>query len=296
MASSSVITTSPLPKSSSREEMEEHVLETEVNEIHVNIPSDKPNNTILIQQWDKKIKNNIDYRLDLDKQPNILDFQKKSGMETRMPQCGKITKEDPNIKNCGYRVTIYTRFKDVEQWIYCLTINNKIMKFGLTIKTLNERFDSYSAGTKTNRESGTCSTTNYSISNLICSALESNHIIDLYGFPCPRKFDMCEACGETIKSRADHTKTYESIFINKFKELYGILPIMGGNHNKKTKTISKIWPSMTKKKLKIVCRELKIGSYSHLNRTPLIDLLKIKGVTEEQANDMVDAIETIQTS
>ena len=103
------------------------------------------------------------------------------------------------------------------------------MKIGLTTKTLDSRWGSYSAGVKENRRNGTCSTTNYHISELVRNSLKKDYDIKLYGYIIPHTYNNIKILGEDVSALSDHTKLYESKFIEKFKKFYGRTPIVGKN-------------------------------------------------------------------
>lgn len=170
---------------------------------------------------------NVPVIIDLDKEPTAEDFLSKTGLDKYLSLVGKIIK-DSSLK-CGYKTKIDPAYKQHEQWAYMLVVGKRIVKFGDTTKTLQHRWNSYSAGTKENRERGTCSTTNFFISEFIRKALDKGIEVELWGYQIPNKLITIDVLGERREALCDFVTEYESTLLRRFKEIYNKLPVLGKN-------------------------------------------------------------------
>lgn len=71
-------------------------------------------------------------------------------------------------------------WKSYSEWIYILTCDDKIIKFGGTRTGLNGRACSYLCGRPQFRRAGTCSTTNYIVYMSTLNLLKRNHKVAMY--------------------------------------------------------------------------------------------------------------------
>jgi len=196
-------------------------------------------NTIIFENYNEKSKTYEKSRLDFNNEPTILDFLKKTNLSKYFTKVADIV-SDKN-KNPKYSVNFlqeflkvgkngyYTKDTDHSQWVYLLSINGKIIKIGESNKTLGNRWGSYGAGTRENRNNGTCSTTNYFISEIIRQSLNSKYKIELFGYRIPNVVIKIDVFGTTKKVITNNVKSYESSLIEKFVNLYGKKPIVGKN-------------------------------------------------------------------
>jgi len=182
---------------------------------------------ILFENYDNKTKEFIETELDLNTEPTINDFIQRAQLQHYITQVGVITKDE--ILNPGYRVLVTNHFKRHKQWVYILVIDGKVVKCGESTGTLNFRWGSYGAGTRVNRENGTCSTTNYFISEIVRKALELNMKIELYGHPIDNIGISVDLFGSKRNVISNNVKIYESKLINLFMNIFGHKPIVGKN-------------------------------------------------------------------
>lgn len=183
--------------------------------------------TILFENWNSDTNDYVTQELDLSGEPLLSDFISKNNLNKYLSKVGDITID--NSLKCGYRVSILDRLKKENQWAYVLIIDGKIVKFGDTTKTLQHRWGSYSAGIKENRDRGTCSTTNYFISEVIRLALKSGLKVELWGYNIPTQFLVIDVFGQTKNAIIDVVTYYESKLIELYQTTYNKLPILGKN-------------------------------------------------------------------
>lgn len=185
------------------------------------------NMRILFENWDSVKNDYINQEIDLSYEPTLTDFISKNNLSKYLSKVGYITL-DTTLK-CQYRVSILDNLKKENQWAYVLVIDGKIVKFGDTTKTLNDRWGSYSAGIKENRDRGTCSTTNYFISEVIRQYLKEGFEVELWGYNIPTEFITIDVFGESKKAVIDVVTYYESKLLELYQTTYNKLPILGKN-------------------------------------------------------------------
>ena len=181
---------------------------------------------IIFENYDKKTKKMVEERLDTSNEPTIEEFLTKGNLENYIVKAGDITSAD---LKCGYRVTITEEWKKHEHWAYVLVIGGKVLKCGDSTMTLNGRWGSYSAGTRENRDNGTCSTTNYFISEVVRASLKLGNDVELYGYAIPEIRVDIDVFGEQTNCRGDFISYFESKLIEKFVDNFGHKPIVGKN-------------------------------------------------------------------
>ncbi len=183
---------------------------------------------ILFENWDSDKNTYVNQEIDLSNEPTFKDFISKNKLSKYLSKVGNITLD--NKLKCGYRVCFLAQSAEKDnQWVYVLLINGKIVKFGDTTKTLKDRWGSYSAGIKENRDKGTCSTTNYFISQVIRRALNDGVTVELWGYDIPTQFSTIDVFGETKSAIIDVVTYYESKLLELYQTTYNKLPILGKN-------------------------------------------------------------------
>ena len=182
---------------------------------------------ILFENWNSKKNNYIQQFVDLSNEPTIADFIKKAKLENYLSKVATI--QSSTNKKCEYQVSIEPTYKKHIQWAYVLVINDRIIKCGDSTMTLQGRWSSYSAGTRQNRDRGTCSTTNYFISEIIRQALKNNMAVELWAYPIPNITQTIDVFGDAENALCDFVTYYESKLLKRFSDIYGKLPIVGKN-------------------------------------------------------------------
>ena len=186
---------------------------------------------IMFKSWDKKQKIYIDQEVDLDEQPSIDHYIESCNLSEYIYKVGDIIHSDRHKSE--YRVTGDEHIKKHQQWAYILVIDNKVVKCGNTITTLIDRWGSYRAGHDGNRTSGTCSTTNYYISELVRTSHKMGLTVELYGYAIPQQLTSADIFGTKKECVINIVSDYESELINRFYDTYGYKPVAGPNGMKK---------------------------------------------------------------
>ena len=173
--------------------------------------------------------------IELSTEPYVLDFLERAGEDLDL-NFKRVGRFENSTKKCGYNLNLNLEegveygHRKHEQWIYILAVDGRVCKIGQTTKTLVDRWASYSAGTRDNRvKRGTCSTTNYFISEIVRRALEEEVDVELYAYAIPNTYTVGSIFGREEKLLDDHVGIYESRLMQEFFNIYGRLPIVGKN-------------------------------------------------------------------
>lgn len=124
-----------------------------------------------------------------------------------------------------------TEWKELAQWIYIFTIDDKIVKIGGTRAGLKGRVDSYLCGhhTTDRGKSGKCSVTNAYIYNTFEHYLKEGLTIKMHGFKIPDiKVSMSVWDKECIFSPQTYT-IFETNALEIYKQKYGVYPQLSDN-------------------------------------------------------------------
>jgi hypothetical protein len=182
---------------------------------------------IIFENYDSKTKTWVESEFDLTHEPTIDDFLYLCGLNEDIEKVGDIIPDD-SLK-AQYRTIVNEKHRKHEHWVYILVIGDKVAKCGDTTQTLNERWGSYSAGSRQSRDRGTCSTTNYFVSEAIRKSHEIGYKVELFGYPIPPQYITADIFGEPVKCRVDIVTYFESKLIEKFAKEFGSKPIIGKN-------------------------------------------------------------------
>tara|TARA_S200002703_G_C3788432_1_gene243246 strand:+ start:139 stop:693 length:555 start_codon:yes stop_codon:yes gene_type:complete len=135
-----------------------------------------------------------------------------------------------NNKAPGYSYQKLLNNKE-KGWVYIVSINNKVVKIGQTDATLSSRFSSYQAGTRKNREKGTCSVTNWYCSEVWREALDSDLSVEIYVYPVPTTVTNVPVFGDIISVRNKHAYVFEHALLNEYQFMSGGYPILSNNNS-----------------------------------------------------------------
>ena len=96
----------------------------------------------------------------------------------------------------------------------------------MTITSLKDRYASYSCGTGRAMEKGSCSTTNFIISECNSLALDVGCEVKIYGIPLPKKTVIDTSWGETTEITVSTARGMEKKLMNIFTKTYGFKPVL----------------------------------------------------------------------
>lgn len=131
-------------------------------------------------------------------------------------------------KKVDYLAVDEEKWRDsTNEWLYCLAYNKHIVKIGMTITSLKERWcGSYSCGTSRAMTKGSCSTTNFIISECNFGAVYSGMDVEIYAIPCPKKEVTVTVFGLTKNIFPSMVRSYEAMLTERFHTTYKHKPVL----------------------------------------------------------------------
>ena len=136
-------------------------------------------------------------------------------------------RDNPEVNPIQYNVVkgLEEKYDSYRELIYAIVIDGKIVKIGGTYVGMKGRHGSYNCGTRKARAKGTCSVTNFDITEYQFTALRQGKTVEWYVFDVP----LAEATinlpwGEEITYNAKTYMKYESSLSHKYAELRGAVP------------------------------------------------------------------------
>ena len=112
------------------------------------------------------------------------------------------------------------------EWLYCLAYDNHIVKIGMTITSLKERWcGSYSCGVSRAMTKGSCSTTNFIISECNFAAVHCGMNVEIYGICCPKKKETVARFGVKNTIPSSTVRGCETLLSKCFKTTYEHKPV-----------------------------------------------------------------------
>jgi hypothetical protein len=138
-----------------------------------------------------------------------------------------IVKDDSVVS--GYRVQpLNSELCTTKGVVYLIVENDAVIKIGGSGQNLLERWTSYAAGTKKARDKGTCSVTNYDVSQYIRDS--NNTKLCLYAYtPAAVEVpvNLFGKCNQTVK--AEVWKNYEKFLLDEYTAQNGDMPLLSKN-------------------------------------------------------------------
>ena len=133
-------------------------------------------------------------------------------------------RDNPEVNPIQYNVVkgLEEKYDSYRELIYAIVIDGKIVKIGGTYTGMKKRHGSYNCGTRKARAKGTCSVTNFDITEYQFTALRQGKTVECDVFDVP----LAEATinlpwGEEITYNAKTYMKYESSLSHKYAELRG---------------------------------------------------------------------------
>ena len=112
------------------------------------------------------------------------------------------------------------------EWVYCISYDGHIVKIGMSMSSLKKRYASYSCGTRKAMKKGSCSTTNYVITESNYHAITEGMKVEIYGIRVPHRFIVEHRFGETRKLPALTGRGIEEWVTDIFMKTTGHLPVL----------------------------------------------------------------------
>lgn len=177
-----------------------------------------------------------EYRVNLDNELDVEVFVHKYGFykiaESKIkPESSFI--RNPDVSPIEYYVTspnlrnIYEKYQEL---IYLICIDGKIVKIGGTYVGMKNRQASYNAGSQKARNKGTCSVTNYNVTQAQYAALSDGKTVEWYIYEVPEHpIIISDVFGDPEKAMPKTYHTYETKLHNIYKNITGHYPPLSKN-------------------------------------------------------------------
>ena len=136
-------------------------------------------------------------------------------------------RDNPEVNPIQYNVVkgLEEKYDSYRELIYAIVIDGKIVKIGGTYTGMKKRHGSYNCGTRKARAKGTCSVTNFDITEYQFTALRQGKTVEWYVFDVPlAETTINLPWGDEIKYDAKTYMKYESSLCHKYASLRGAVP------------------------------------------------------------------------
>ena len=139
--------------------------------------------------------------------------------------------KNPEVNPIAYTavdglVDSYKKYKEV---IYILCIMGRVVKIGGTYTGMAKRHQSYNCGTRKARKKGTCSVTNYHITEAQYAAIRNGKQVEWYVFDVPPQEVETKIWNNTKKVSPKFYTFWEADLCQMYKEIAGHRPILSKN-------------------------------------------------------------------
>lgn len=139
--------------------------------------------------------------------------------------------KNPEVNPIEYVVIpgLEEKYKEYRELIYILAIDQKVAKIGGTYVGMKGRHSSYNCGTRKARAKGTCSVTNFNITETQYAAICDGKCVEWHVFDVPLAESTINVWGEELTYNAKTYYKYESALCEKYKNITGHFPILSSN-------------------------------------------------------------------
>lgn len=139
--------------------------------------------------------------------------------------------KNPEVNPIEYVVVpgLESKYNEYRELIYIIAIDGKVAKIGGTYVGMKGRHQSYNCGTRKARNKGTCSVTNFNVTEAQYAAICDGKKVEWYVFDVPLAEATINVWGEEMIYNAKTYYKYESALCNKYQELTGHFPILSSN-------------------------------------------------------------------
>jgi len=180
--------------------------------------------------------------LDLSREAKFTEFTKvikSAAPDTELELVGNVVSNPSGASGYAYKKFGHYWKNSSKGWAYVLCVAGHVVKIGMTNSNLNSRFSSYRAGTLKARTKGTCSVTNWKVSETIRQSLTSrpptnpDPKIEIYALKVPDGVVTIDVLGESQEVRQQISGAFEARLLNLYKEQYGKYPCLSKNSSEK---------------------------------------------------------------
>lgn len=174
-----------------------------------------------------------EYRIDLSNELSIQEFLKYGFY--KIADAGLKSQDrfekNPEVNPIEYVVVpgLESKYNEYRELIYILAIDGKVAKIGGTYVGMKGRHQSYNCGTRKARAKGTCSVTNFNITEAQYAAICDGKSVEWYVFDVPLAEATINVWGEEVSYNAKTYYKYESALCDKYRQLTGHFPLLSSN-------------------------------------------------------------------
>jgi hypothetical protein len=139
--------------------------------------------------------------------------------------------KNPEVNPIKYIVVpgLEEKYNQYRELVYILAIDRKVAKIGGSYVGMKGRHSSYNCGTRKARAKGTCSVTNFNISEVQYTALRDEKTVEWYVFDVPIIETKIDVFGEEFSYNAKIFYKYESTLCEKYLKMTGHFPLLSSN-------------------------------------------------------------------
>ena len=174
-----------------------------------------------------------EYEIDFSKELSVQEFFKYGFY--KITDAGLKSKErfikNPDVNPIDYVVVsgLENKYNENRELIYIISIDGKVAKIGGTYVGMKGRHQSYNCGTRKARKKGTCSVTNFNITETQYASIQEGKKVEWYVYEVPLAESTISVWGEEMVYNAKTYYKYESALCEKYKQLTGHFPILSSN-------------------------------------------------------------------
>lgn len=139
--------------------------------------------------------------------------------------------KNPEVNPIAYTAVdhLIDTYRHYKECVYILTVNGKVVKIGGTYTGMAKRHQSYNCGTRKARDKGTCSVTNYHITEAQYTAIRDGKTVEWYVYDVPAQEVEVPIWDEPKKVCPKLYTYYEASLCEKYKNITGHRPILSKN-------------------------------------------------------------------
>ncbi len=120
-------------------------------------------------------------------------------------------------------------YKKYCELIYIITVDGKVAKIGGTYVGMKGRHSSYNCGTRKARSKGTCSVTNYKVTEVQYASIRNGKKVEWYIFEVPLTVATINVWGEEVQYNTKTYYKYETALCEKYYQMIGYYPLLSSN-------------------------------------------------------------------
>lgn len=174
-----------------------------------------------------------EYRIDLTQELSINEFLHYGfyKIADAVLKDQKRFEKNPEVNPIDYVVVpgLENEYEEYRELIYIIAIDNKVAKIGGTYVGMKGRHCSYNCGTRKARAKGTCSLTNFNVTEAQYVAIRDGKSVEWYVYEVPLAEATINVWDESFTYNAKTYYKYESVLCEKYRQMTGHFPLLSSN-------------------------------------------------------------------